>query len=205
MSRDGDAEAERKAGKNGGKRRQPLKATPEGLERSALYYLERYDSSSGHLRRLLRRKILLSAQVHGTDPEQGAAAVERLIARLTGLGLLDDARYARERVRSLLARGTSAAMIRAKLRAKSLPAALIEAALEADENAGPGRELRAALRYAKRRRLGPYRLENRPGERAERRERDLAALGRQGFDYETARRVIDSEDPAALEAELEAG
>ncbi len=205
MSRDGDAGAERKAGKNGGKRRQPLKATPEALERSALYYLERYDSSSGHLRRLLRRKILLSAKVHGTDPEEGAAAVERLIARLTGLGLLDDARYARERVRSLLARGTSAAMIRAKLRAKSLPAALIEAALEADENAGQDRELRAALRYAKRRRLGPYRLENRPGERAERRERDLAALGRQGFDYETARRVIDSEDPAALEAELKAG
>ncbi|HEY9548301.1 MAG TPA: RecX family transcriptional regulator, partial [Kiloniellaceae bacterium] len=90
------------------RRRQPLKATPEGLERSALYYLERYDSSSGHLRRLLRRKIQLSARVHGTDPEAGRAAVETLIARLTGLGLLDDARYARERVRSLLARGTSA-------------------------------------------------------------------------------------------------
>src|SRR3546814_4055793 len=69
------------------RRRQPLKATPEGLERSALYYLERYDSSSGHLRRLLRRKIQLSARVHGTDPEAGRAAVETLIARLTGLGL----------------------------------------------------------------------------------------------------------------------
>lgn len=184
-----------------GKRRQPLKATPEGLERSALYYLERYDSSSGHLRRLLRRKILLSARVHGTDPEEGAAAAERLIARLTELGLLDDARYARERVRSLLARGNSAAMVRAKLRAKSLPAELIETALAEDENGGPGRELRAALRYARRRRLGPYRLERRPGERAERRERDLAALGRQGFDYETARRVVDSEDPGELEHE----
>ncbi|MEO3427324.1 regulatory protein RecX [Pelagibius sp. CAU 1746] len=205
MSRDGADAGERKARKSAGKRRQPLKATPEGLERSALYYLERYDSSSGHLRRLLRRKILLSARVHGTDPEEGAAAVERLIARLTGLGLLDDARYARERVRGLLARGTSAAMIRAKLRGKSLPAALIEAALESEDCAGEGRELRAALRYAKRRRLGPFRVEKRPGERAERRDRDLAALGRQGFDYETARRVVDSEDPAALEAELDAG
>ncbi|GAB4393779.1 MAG: hypothetical protein Tsb0032_14460 [Kiloniellaceae bacterium] len=186
------------------RRRQPLKATPEGLERSALYYLERYDSSSGHLRRLLRRKIALSARIHGTDPEEGAAALERLIDRLIGLGLLDDARYARERVRGLLARGTSTAMIRAKLRAKSLPVELIEAALEAEdaEAGGPDRELRAALRYARRRRLGPYRLEKRPGERAERRDRDLAALGRQGFDYETARRVVDCEDPAALEREL---
>src|SRR3546814_5995496 len=102
------------------RKRQPLKATPERLERSALYYLERYDSSSGHLRRLLRRKVALSARVHGTDAEEGRAAVDRVIARLTGLGLLDDARYARERVRSLLARGNSAAMIRARLSAKAV-------------------------------------------------------------------------------------
>lgn len=188
------------------KRRQPLKATPEGLERSALYYLERYDSSSGHLRRLLARKIQLSARIHGTDPEEGTAAVERLIGRLTELGLLDDARYARERVRSLLSRGTSTAMIKAKLGAKSVPAALIAAALaeQAGDNPAQQRaqELGAALRYARRRRLGPYRLEQRPGERAERRDRDLAALGRQGFDFETARKVIDCEDLAVLEAEI---
>jgi regulatory protein len=183
--------------KGAGRRRRPLKATPEGLERSALAYLERYDSSSGHLRRLLRRKIQISARVHGTDPAQGAEAVERLIARLTGLGLLDDARYARERVRSLRARGTSAAMIRARLRAKSLPTALIDAALMAEEVPERSHELLAALRYARRRRLGPFRLENREARRA----RDLAALGRQGFDYDTARRVVDSRDPAALEAE----
>ena len=179
------------------RRRQPLKATPDGLERSALHYLERYDSSTGHLRRLLLRKVELSARVHGTDREEGRAAVERVIARLAGLGLLDDARYARERVRGLLARGTSAAMIRARLGAKALPREQIDQAL-AEQAGGADSELRAALRYAQRRRLGPFRLEG----RAERRERDLAALGRQGFDYETARRVIDSDDPASLESEL---
>jgi regulatory protein len=89
-------------------------------------------------------------------------------------------------------------MIRARLRAKSLPAELIEAALAEAADGDRAHELRAALRYARRRRLGPYRLQD----RAERRERDLAALGRQGFDYETARRVVDSDDPAGLEAEL---
>jgi regulatory protein len=185
----------------GRRRRQPLKATPAGLERSAIYYLERYDSCSGHLRRLLRRKIEVSARVHGTDPEEGRAAVEALIGRLTGAGLLDDARYARERVRSLLARGSSDAMIRARLRARSLPAELIDMALAEATAGSPDHALRAALRYARRRRLGPFRLR----ERAERRDRDLAALGRQGFDYETARRVVDCDDPAALEAEIDAG
>jgi len=179
-------------------RRQPLKATPERLERSALHYLERYDSSSGHLRRLLARKIQISARIHGTDPEAGQATVERLIERLTAAGVLDDARYARARVRGLLARGTSAAMIRARLRAKSVPADLIDAALAEMAGADPGHELAAALRYAQRRRLGPFRLH----ERVDRRERDLAVLGRQGFSYETARRVIDCDDPAELEAEI---
>jgi len=182
------------------KRRQPLKATPEALERAALRYLERYDSASGHLRRLLRRKVALSARVHGTDPEDGRAAVERVIARLVGLGLLDDARYARARVRSLLARGSAAAMIRARLRDKAVPTELIEAALAEETEENGSSELRAALRYARRRRLGPFR----PEDRAERRNRDLAALGRQGFDYETARRVIDCDDPAGLEAEIAA-
>ena len=33
---------------------------------------------------------------------------------------------------------------------------------------------------------------------------DVSALGRQGFDFETARRVIDCDDPAGLEAEIAA-
>src|SRR3546814_16412657 len=76
------------------RKRQPLKATPERLERPALYYLERYDSSSGHLRRLLRRKVALSARGHGTAPEEGRAAVARVNARLTRLEPLGDARTA---------------------------------------------------------------------------------------------------------------
>ena len=63
-------------------------------------------------------------------------------------------------------------------------------------------QCRTALRYARRRRLGPYRPD---GERAERRARDLAALDRQGFGYAVACRVIDAEDLDELEQEAEAG
>ena len=59
-------------------------------------------------------------------------------------------------------------------------------------------DLDAACNYARRRRLGPWRSAG----RAERRERDLAALARQGFGYELALRVIDAEDTAVLEEEL---
>jgi len=179
------------------KRRQPLKATPKALERSALYYLDRYDTASGHLRRLLMAKVTLSARLYGTDPAEGADAVEQLIQRFLAAGVLDDSRFARERLRSLRARGTSQAMIRARLRAKGVATALIDQAFDEQEVSGPNPDLAAALTYAKRRRLGPFRRED----RAERRDRDLAALGRQGFDYEIAKRVIDCEDPAQLLSE----
>ena len=178
------------------KRRQPLKATPEALERSALYYLDRYDTTSEHLRRLMMGKVTLSARLHGTDPTEGAAAVERLVRRFLKAGILDDARFARERVRSLRARGTSQAMVRARLRAKGVAGSLIDEVLAGEGT--PDRDLAAALTYAKRRRLGPFRLEAREDRRA----KDLAALGRQGFDYETAQRVIDCEDVEELLAGL---
>ena len=62
-------------------------------------------------------------------------------------------------------------------------------------------ELAAALTYARRRRIGPYRP---AGDRAAARARDLAALSRQGFDYDVARRVIDADDPEDLVREAEA-
>ncbi|MDH3474848.1 MAG: RecX family transcriptional regulator [Rhodospirillales bacterium] len=178
--------------------RGPKKATPEYLERAALYYLERYAAPAAHLRRLLLAKVARSARFHGTDPEAGAAAVEALIARLTDAGLLDDAAYAAARVRSLHRRGASARGIRGRLAAKGVAPELIAAALAAldDESGEP--ELAAALAFARRRRLGPYRSAE---ARAERREKDLAALARQGFDLQTARRVIDAEDSGELETE----
>lgn len=61
------------------------------------------------------------------------------------------------------------------------------------------RDLQAAAAYARRRRLGPWRDD---AAREERRDRDMAALARQGFSHDIARRVIDAESPEALEEEI---
>ena len=60
-------------------------------------------------------------------------------------------------------------------------------------------ELAAAVALARRRRLGPYRSD--PESRADNRRRDLAVMGRNGFAYPVARRVIDAEEPDSLEDE----
>ena len=190
---------ERSAGTRS-KSRGPRKATANYLRNSALHYLERYATSSAHLRRRLMVKVARSAAAHGTDADAGAADVETLINRLEQMGLLDDDLFARTKARSLHQRGNSARAIHAALRDKGIDADMIEAALDSlrEETAQP--EFVAALVYARKRRLGPYRAEE---TRADKRDRDLAALGRRGFSYDLARRVIDAANPGELEAEAQ--
>ena len=180
------------------RRRGPRPITEAAIEAAAVRYLDRYASSTANLRRILMAKVTRSARLHGTDPEDGGHWIERLLARLTASGLLDDAAYAAARARSLHRRGVSSAGVRARLRAKGLDPELIAETLETLVGGRDGFELSAALAFARRRRLGPFRAAE---ERAARRDKDLASLGRQGFPYQVARQVIDTSDLAELEAE----
>lgn len=180
--------------------KKPRKVTADMLERAALYYLERYATSAANLRRVLMRRVLRSAEAHGTDPADGKALIDALVARYRKAGLLDDASYARMRAESLHRRGSSRRMTRMKLAAKGVDAEDIGQALASLEETAPEPDLAAACNYARRRRIGPWRKNGRD----ESRERDIAALGRQGFGYEVARKVVDAPDSDALEAEASA-
>ncbi len=176
----------------------PRKATARYLENSALHYLQRFATSSANLRRVMMRKVERSARHHGTDAAKGAEVVEDLIRRYQRSGLLDDSAYAAARTRTLHRRGASIRDIRASLVKKGLGDEDIEAAVAGLTADIAEPDLVAAVRFARRRRLGPF---GRAEEREDRHRRDLAALARAGFPYDTARRVVEAESAAALEAE----
>lgn len=199
-----DEMPEREAGR-GRKRkpRGPRKATPQYLENAALHYLERFATSEENFRRVLMRKVERSARHHGTDRDEGAAVIDGLVMRYRRSGLLDDAAYAQARADSLFRRGTSPRMIRLKLLEKGIGADLVDEALAALAEEAGDPTFAAAVTYARRRRLGPY---GDPARRDDaRRERELAALARAGFDYDTARTVIEAETPEELEDGIDEG
>jgi len=177
-------------------RKKPKKVTLGYLERAALHYLERYASSAANLRRILMRRVFKSAKAHDTDPEEGAVMVDTLIVRYQESGLLDDANYSRMRAETMHRRGTSARMTRMKLASKGVASDDIDSALEALAETVQEPDLSAAVNYARRRRLGPWRQTK----REDNRDRDLASMGRQGFSYATARKIVDAEDVDALES-----
>jgi len=178
----------------------PRRPTPERLANIALYHLERFSSSAENLRRVLQRRVFKAARhFDDLDMDEANGWIDALIERYVESGLLDDRTYAQGRARSMTARGNSQRQIRMKLMAKGLSADDIDAALASLQSEHADPELTAAVKLARRRRLGPYAD---PDKRAERQEKDLATLARAGFSYDLARRVIEADDWLELEDQV---
>ena len=174
--------------------RPPRRLTPADLKGAALDYLDRFAAPRARLRQVMLRKIRNSVRAHGDDPAPLIAALDETIQWLETSGFLNDRGYAEARARSLTARGTSRAHILAKLSAKGVEAETARAAIDRLSLEYEEPELEAARRYARRRRLGPYRSAD--DMRAECRDKDLAAMARAGFAGRVARQIIDAEREA---------
>ncbi|MEM9192761.1 MAG: RecX family transcriptional regulator [Myxococcota bacterium] len=165
--------------------RGPRRITPKYLERAAFYYLSRRGASRAQLRDVLLRKVRRAED----PPAESAEWVEAVLVRCEELGYINDRSYAASKARSMRRRGGSKAKIRAKLRQKGIAGELIDETFEAE---GQDDELSAARRYAERRRFGRNR---------ERRDKELASLGRAGFSFQVARRALEELGAANEEAD----
>lgn len=153
------------------------------LRRAALHYIERYSVPTAQLQRVLLRKVERSCRHHELDPQAFRTMIDEIVASCVASGLVDDRRFAEARVQSLRRKGRSARAVAAGLAAKGVERGLVAEVIAADDDA----ELDAARIAAKRKRLGPWSR----GDRAEQRQKHIAALARAGFSLAIARAVID--------------
>ncbi|MGL5362598.1 MAG: regulatory protein RecX [Bosea sp. (in: a-proteobacteria)] len=173
-----------KAGRTSAKK-VPRKITASYLQNAAKHYLERYAAPSAQLTRVLERKVWNSCRHHGDDPASFRTMIDEVVARAVKIGLVDDKRFAENRSASLRRKGQSARMIAVKLSAKGVTREMV-----ATTTMGLGEsEHEAAIIAARRKRLGPWRR----CEREAHRQKDIAALMRQGFSGAIARAVVDGE------------
>ncbi|MFM7344059.1 MAG: regulatory protein RecX [Tagaea sp.] len=173
-------------------RKTPKPPTPERLEKAALAYLERYAASREGVRKVLMRRVERAARAGIADREVATQAVETVLAKLAAKGLLDDKLYAEGLASSLARRGLARARIAERLKLKGVAREEIAAALGAVDDTGDDDRARA-IRWAKKKRLGPF---GDPAKRATRRMRDIAALARAGFEPDLARRIVDADADA---------
>ncbi len=175
------------------------------LRAAALSYLARYASTQAALARVLDKRIDTWARKAGSRYEIGeqdratvAAAVtaakalaREVVASMTQAGAVDDAAFAEMRASSLRRAGRSHRAVAAALAAKGVDAETARDVLENEAIGGQTAELTAAVRLARKRRIGPFRAGERPDPPG--RMKELAILARAGFAQPVARRALDME------------
>ena len=180
----------------------PRKMTERRLHNIAKFYVERFATTAANLRRVLTRRLDKACKHHGDDRAAMLPWVDAAVEKLVKLKVIDDARYALDRARALRRLGRSPQKIRAYLTAKGVASALVREAIAATEITDSGKDAtyEAAVAYARRRRLGPFRVFKGSAEdKRKQATKDLAAMGRAGFAYDVAKRVmaLTAEEAAA--------
>lgn len=159
--------------------RPPL--TPASLNELALSYVGRFATSRAKLVSYLKRKLRERGWEGVSEPEPGAIA-----ERMSELGYIDDRAFASSKARSLLGRGYGERRIGSALHAAGIAEADGE---EARRESGEG-AVDAAIRFARRRRIGPF-AEKVPDQAG--REKMIAAMLRAGHRMDVARRIVAME------------
>ena len=167
----------------------------------AVHYLGRYNSSRHKLAQVLQR--FADRKLADYDPQDTRAALEQTLNQCAKLGYIDDWQFAVTTARSQRRLGRSQAVIRQRLRQHALDdETIMQALAEADEDSIDA-DLQAAIRFAQRRRLGPFanrtsasHLRHDPQQW---RQRDLGAMARAGFSIATVRKIIEHDDPDTID------
>jgi regulatory protein len=152
----------------------------EGLERLALFYAGRYATTRAKLRTYLKRKVAERGW-GGT----AAPGIEPLVEKLADLRYVDDKAFAASKGAALTRRGFGERRVSEALRAAGIEADDAEPAkAEARDSAWA-----AALRFAERKRLGPY--AEAPLDHAAR-QKAAGAMLRAGHPFDLVRRVLNA-------------
>mgnify|MGYP000120735212 CR=1 FL=1 len=162
--------------------RQPRRPRPPldeaALKELALTYVARFATSRGRLSDYLRRKL----RERGWGGE-GAPPIERIVEWAADAGFVDDQAYALAKAQSLGGRGYGERRVGQALRAAGIDEADSAAARDYSREIAEA----AALRFARRKRLGPFGPA--PADRQES-ARAMAAMMRAGHGFNMAKHVL---------------
>ena len=177
------------------------------LHEAALAHLARFSATEAGLVRVLDRRIdrwarraaAENAADEAPDTAAPRAAAREVARALVQSGVVNDTVFAEGRARSLTRAGRSRRAIGAHLSMKGVPRAVADAALPES-----GTELGAALAYARRRRLGPFRtLMPEGADPADVRRKEIGAMARAGFPQPVAQQALrmgrDEAEAAVIE------
>ena len=170
-------------------RKKTLKVTVEEMRNFAFAYVEKYAPSKQQLKTYLLKKYLKTS-VPGVKKQDVTNLIDIVLSDLEKNKFINDKFYSESKAKSMIQRGNSINKIRNYLLGKGINREFIKKTVEKINDENSDQDFFSAIKLCKKKRIGPARSEdNRPIFF----KKDISLLARNGFDFETSKKVMDLE------------
>ena len=168
-------------------RKKTLEVTMEEMRNFSFAYIEKYAPSKQQLRTYLLKKYL-KANVPNVKKQDITDLIDIVLVDLEKSKFISDKFYSESKSRSLIQKGSSINKIRNYLMGKGIHDNYIKETLEKIKEDNSDQDFFSGIKICKKKRIGPARAEdNRPLFY----KKDISLLARNGFDFETSKRIMD--------------
>ena len=168
-------------------RKKTLEVTMEEMRNFSFAYIEKYAPSKQQLRTYLLKKYL-KANVPNVKKQDITDLIDIVLVDLEKSKFISDKFYSESKSRSLIQKGSSINKIRNYLMGKGINDIYIKETLEKIKEDNSDQDFFSGIKICKKKRIGPARAEdNRPLFY----KKDISLLARNGFDFETSKRIMD--------------
>jgi len=168
-------------------RKKTLKATVDEMRNFSFAYIERYAPSKQQLRTYLLKKYL-KANLENIKKQDITDLIDVVLQDLEKSKFINDKFYSASKSRSLIQRGSSVNKIRNYLMTKGINDRYIKETIDKIKEDNSDQDFFSGIKICKKKRIGPARVED---NRVLFYKKDIALLARNGFDFETSKRIMD--------------
>ena len=164
-----------------------LEATVEEMRKFSFSYIEKYAPSKQQLKTYLLKKYL-KLKTEKVKKQDIKDLIDIVTEDLEKSKFLSDKFYSESKAKSLIQRGSSINKIRNYLISKGIKDKQIKETIDKINANNEDQDFFSAIKLCKKKRIGPSRVEdNRPLFY----KKDISLLARNGFDFETSKKVMD--------------
>ena len=168
-------------------RKKTLEMTVEEMRNFAFTYVEKYAPSKQQLKTYLLKKYL-KASVSNVKKQDITNLIDIVLSDLEKNKFINDKFYSDSKAKSMIQRGSSINKIRNYLISKGINDQFIKDTVDKIQDQNSDQDFFSAIKICKKKRIGPARTEdNRPLFY----KKDISLLARNGFDFETSKKVMD--------------
>tara|TARA_B110000196_G_scaffold305774_1_gene303697 strand:- start:1263 stop:1826 length:564 start_codon:yes stop_codon:yes gene_type:complete len=170
-------------------KKKTLEFTVEEMRNFSVSYIEKYAPSKQQLKTYLLKKYL-KFSVTNVKKQDIKNLIDVVLCDLENTKFISDKFYSESKARSLIQRGSSINKIRNYLYSKGINENYIKDTIEKINEQNEDQDFFSAIKICKKKRIGPSRTEdNRPLFY----KKDISLLARNGFTFETSKRVMNLE------------